>query len=325
MNHNWKDRILRHEETVPETAWSNIAQLMDDEKLQNQLLSAEVFPPAEAWQCITTRLCDEPIRDKMLEANVAPPSRVWDVITKALDNEIKPGQVTIATDDENKKKIIPINAASTKRIFSVNSIAAAAVAFLIFVGAAFWINNTKKNEHPTSVASLSHSQIISQPTTMATTVKPQIQESFSAKKKVVTKNYTTELFIDTSVDLSLALTENTTALVQDPMLTFNEKLTTTDGNIVNDIAMVNTPNNYITITGPNGESVKVSPKFSKLINYLKDRDPSTEEYIDKVIKEGALWKGKFRVWRDKMSNTDVAPSSVNFLDIIGLSNTIKDN
>jgi hypothetical protein len=58
MNSNWKNRILNHEETVPDAAWMNIAQALDDETVKNKLLLSEQTPPADLWKNISLQLDD---------------------------------------------------------------------------------------------------------------------------------------------------------------------------------------------------------------------------------------------------------------------------
>ena len=82
---------------------------------------------------------------------------------------------------------------------------------------------------------------------------------------------------------------------------------------------------YITITGPDGIAVKVSSKFSNLVDYMTDDNAGTGTYANNVSADEKLWKNKFREWRTKMSNTNVTPSLTNFMDIIELSKVLNEN
>ncbi len=82
---------------------------------------------------------------------------------------------------------------------------------------------------------------------------------------------------------------------------------------------------YITITGPDGIAVKVSSKFSNLVDYMTDEDVNTGNYANTASADEKIWKNKFREWRNKMSNTNVTPSLTNFMDIIELSKVLNEN
>lgn len=88
---------------------------------------------------------------------------------------------------------------------------------------------------------------------------------------------------------------------------------------------MNTPNNYVSFIGPNGQEVKVSSKFSNLLGYMDGKEPESEEYLDKIINESNFWRGKFKTWRNKMINNNVAPSPSNFMDIIELSKLLQED
>jgi hypothetical protein len=75
---------------------------------------------------------------------------------------------------------------------------------------------------------------------------------------------------------------------------------------------------YIIVAGPNGDAVKVSSKLSGLTAYIADN--KNEANVD-----NDFWKSKFKSWRDKMSQNDIAPSLTNFMDVVALSKIVKEN
>jgi|GEM_PF-6746967 hypothetical protein len=75
---------------------------------------------------------------------------------------------------------------------------------------------------------------------------------------------------------------------------------------------------YITVAGPNGDAVKVSSKLSGLTAYIADN--KNEANVD-----NDFWKSKFKSWRDKMSQNDIAPSLTNFMDVVALSKIVREN
>lgn len=100
------------------------------------------------------------------------------------------------------------------------------------------------------------------------------------------------------------------------------KAKNSQGKVEEDIEALGAPNSLITITGPNGQPVKVSAKLANVIRYLNDK--GEEEYIDRLIRESAIWRNRFREWKEKMAKTPFAPSPANFLDINQLVETLQE-
>lgn len=71
---------------------------------------------------------------------------------------------------------------------------------------------------------------------------------------------------------------------------------------------------YITIEGPQGQPVKISSKMALLI------DSSETKVSTKPI-----WHKKISEWREIMKANTLAPTPGNFLDIVELTKSLKDN
>ena len=69
---------------------------------------------------------------------------------------------------------------------------------------------------------------------------------------------------------------------------------------------------YITITGSQGECVKISSKAAKLIVSSDNQNPPKP-----------VWSAKVNKWKDIMESNVFAPATANFLDIVGLTQTLK--
>ncbi len=130
---------------------------------------------------------------------------------------------------------------------------------------------------------------------------------------------------DLSNVLQYAKADEVNALAYDPTINRAEKLKGTTGEVINDISLMNSPNSYVTFTGPNGQDVKVSSKFSNLLGYMDGKDPESEEYLDKIVNESNFWRGKFKNLRNKMINNDIAPSPSNFMNIVELSKLLTQD
>ena len=80
-----------------------------------------------------------------------------------------------------------------------------------------------------------------------------------------------------------------------------------------DHVVASNPKKYITITGPQGKPVKISSKAATLIVSSDDQNPSKPVWNDKVNK-----------WKDIMKANILAPTTANFLDIVGLTQALKE-
>lgn len=91
-----------------------------------------------------------------------------------------------------------------------------------------------------------------------------------------------------------------------------------DKDVVNDsdsnLLASNTTTRYMVIEGPQGQPVKVSSKMAMLI------DSSETKVATKPI-----WNKKINEWKEIMKGNTLAPTTGNFLDIIELTKSLKDN
>jgi len=69
---------------------------------------------------------------------------------------------------------------------------------------------------------------------------------------------------------------------------------------------------YIIITSPQGECVKISSKAAQLIVSADNQNPPKP-----------VWSAKVNKWKDIMESNVFAPATANFLDIVGLTQTLK--
>ncbi len=84
-------------------------------------------------------------------------------------------------------------------------------------------------------------------------------------------------------------------------------------NKVIDPAVTSNTKKYIMITGPQGKPVKISSKAATLIVSSDEQNPSKPVWNDKVNK-----------WKDIMKDKILAPTTASFLDIVGLTQALKE-
>ena len=83
--------------------------------------------------------------------------------------------------------------------------------------------------------------------------------------------------------------------------------------IKNDDIAADESKTYITVAGPEGQPVKVSSKVASLI------ESSDNSYPPKPV-----WNKKINKWKDIMKANTLTPTTGNFLDIVDLTNSLKE-
>ena len=328
MPTNWLNKILSHQVTPPEGVWVNITNELDKENetaatdFKTKMLAFETTAPDKVLVDIFNTLDEEEkqsstsFAERLYNYNAEAPADAWKNIASELD--------------KSETKIVPLqNNKKNQKVIYFRMAAAASV--IAIIATTIWLSSNTKDDAINSTASSVIPQSQQQSTPVAGTEKTTLPASDTQEKKLAkeqtaynpakktTPAQTQEAFVADYVKGNKA-----EDLAQDPAIGNKEKLQTANGETPMDIALMNTPNTYISITGPDGQTIKVSAKFSNLIGYLTDKNPELQENLDVIIKESAKWKNTFAKWRDKMTNNVVAPSLSNFMDIMELSNVLEE-
>jgi hypothetical protein len=323
MSDNWLNKIRSHEATPPQGVWMNIANELDNETeavdLKTKMYNYESIPPSNVLANIFATLDKEDAQtpasftERMYNYQQQAPAGAWQNIITELD--------------KSETKIVPLtNNKKNRRAIYFRMAAAASV--IAVIATTIWLSS-RNTDNPISndpIASVTPE--IKQPVTAEikkeNTALPASdpQEKKLPQEKTIAQT-TVKKTNPLPVDNAPAYVKGNDVkdLAPDPVAANKEKLQNTTGETPNDITLMNTPNTYISITGPDGQSVRVSSKFSNLLNELSTSD--TKENIDLIISQSAQWRKTFTAWREKMTNNTVAPSFTNFLDIISLSEILE--
>jgi hypothetical protein len=324
MQGNWQHILYNREETPPPGAWDNIAhklQMADAvQDWSTEIYLKEETPPPGTWNEIAASLNaaeNSNWQTRAYEKEVTPPAGVWAAISTALDT----------TDT----RVITMQPARSSKKFYYRLAAAAAVLVAI-AGTALWfagkqpaditvqpIAKNTSNSSQENAAAKATAETIALPA-----AETQEKEQPAAIAKKQTKPTVTQADDKIIPPLEYVKNNQTGFLPENPVLNNSKKLPGNNGQVSTDIALMETPaNTYISISGPDGQSIRVSSKFANLIGYLSD-GPVKEERLDIIIRESALWKATFRQWRDKMISNTAAPSLGNFMDIIEMSKLLNE-
>lgn len=319
MPSDWLTKMLNYEVTPPEQAWDNITLRLDKEDnnsteaLKLKMLTHEEIPPVAVFDKIFSKLDAqhtllEPVYvEKLKVFSETPPADAWkNIITKLDEDKIIPL-------DNNRKKIRPLYL----------KLAASAAIVAIIIIAVLPGKQTPADKGQIVLAPSKTEPAQVSPANVISDTQNNNRVKTNLANAVIKENTNAKNDFKTTNTNGYVKSNHATNLAQDPLLYNKEKLQNSNGETPMDIALVSPPNSYISITGADGQSVKVSSKFSNLISYLAGDNTGTKENIDVIIEESAKWRKIFSEWRNKMTNNVVAPTFSNFMDIIELSNVVE--
>lgn len=224
---------------------------------------------------------EQRVKEKMYNYEEIPPQGVWEDIAAQLDRE-------------QKAVVIPMNKKTNRVLYY--SLAAAASLAVIVLAVIFWPSKPGttlsamdiKKTNVELIALNKQDEPIEPSTKITVPLKerPAEKEDFAVKKsdKVPAKKE-----IDQQVKP-------------------DQTSTTTDE--VDETKDSDKPA-YITITGPEGQVVKVSSKVTSLME--SSEDPAKP-----------VWNKKVKEWKTQMQSNTLAPTPGNFMDIIELTKSLKD-
>lgn len=293
---------------------------MSDE-IKYKLYDYEVAPPPQVWDNLRQELNE--INDlllvshKLYDFEVNPPEASWQVIVADLN------QVSAQPYQAPVKKI-------NRRIFTM--VAAATVLGVILLGSLYLVNSISSKSRFSGIQPDSPGNNQNK-TSKPLTVLPQrkddnsisqqmnasISDHFSSKQKNKLSKDTDKILRNTIIKNVRSFGSELGVIIQ-PKLIRNER-----GYIIQNLNLMNLGgNDYISITGPNGQQTKISAKFLNVLLYMND-DSNIEQfegYFSKTFMESLIWKSRFKEWRNKLIQTSIIPSPDNFMDILAFKDLI---
>lgn len=294
MNKNWQHRLQQHTALPPEGLWDRVAFELDRE--DNQGVSVRL----QQYQEI-------------------PPEEIWDQIAQSLNtaDDIQVPQETATNYPQQPTRLRRLN---------WFKIGAAAGILLLLGSTMYWfvLRQSPGIEAGNSTSSNNlKQQDLSPVATQKEVIATLTPQTGTSKKSIDQNRKQVTLKIDSSLLQLLpapggapihATPTIDLAIVDDPKHTDFA----TDGFP----AEINQP--YFTITGPDGETVRVSSKLKNIAPLLSERDPANEENIDLIIKNSAGWKLKLKHWKDRMLQIPFTPSPTSLMNIVELGKMLDE-
>jgi len=291
------------------------------EELKYKLQDYEAAPPPDAWDNVRLKLAEINelllVSEKLYNYEVIPPDTSWQVILAGLN------QVSVQPHQGPVKKL-------NKRVFAM--VAAAAVLGVILLGSLYLVNNISSksrfggikpdspgNNQNKSSTPLTVPLQIKRNNSISQQMNASISDNIINKQKNKLNKDTDKILRNTIIKNVRSFGSELGVIIQ-PKPIRNER-----GYIIQNLNLMNLGgNDYISITGPNGQQTKISAKFLNVLLYMND-DSNIEQfegYFSKTFMESLIWKSRFKEWRNKLIQTSIIPSPDNFMDILSFKDLI---
>lgn len=302
-----QDKMYNQEVTPPENTWEKIAAALEEAHLQNtfpsRLYNTEMAPPASAWEKITAGLDNEQTQNefssRLYNMEVTPPATAWEKVATGLNK---------TAETVNTK--IPI-----RRLSPILRYAAAA----IFIGTVAYgiIRFTVPTDNKENSAVLATDRKDS-----SIADKTKLTDPGKAQTTGINANQTEDEMLEKSKTLVAKLdrpVKRIARAISSSVITPNENNNEdTDADLSQSIYayadhIPNISDRYIMLMTPDGNIIRMSKKWGSLLCCV-----SGEE-------QDADCKNQLKKWQEKMAASPLAPSPDNFMDILGLVNSLNDS
>jgi len=279
--------------------------------LQKRLYDMEVTAPPAVWEKLSVNIdeinADNVIGKKVSDAELTPPAIAWQ-------------NISIAINTEEKKEPV-------KRGVLINFKKLAAAAIFIGIIITAWIvfrnnkgddtlagveNGTEKRSGTdTNSNNENKPDNIKQPDlSSSTSVAVANPESLIIKEK---RNKTT--------GVRTYAAPQTTG-VQYAVLNNETPGGNRFGQSIDDLSLVTSDQNYLTMVNANGRLVKIPAQFASLAPHLQNK-PVSEDYYEVMFGEGTYWKETLNEWRKKVASVPISSGDA-FTSFIELLKTVQD-
>ncbi|HRP56639.1 hypothetical protein [Agriterribacter sp.] len=293
-------------------------------KWKNELYNHEVNPPDQVWARVVHDLDNEflEFKNRLYHAEIDPPDNSWKLIQHSLD----------VPSAANRKSF------NIKKVFRIA--AAAALIGISFFTVNYFIagsdnSKTTADKKTAPDTTSTYNNQTNQPvaknednTSVPVTVKSMIASHITRKKHETNANAVTGFYSEDktySAPPVSSVPDDNTAITDryDLYQTAAKRIRNLKGEVKEDVSLLDLPNSYFLMTGPNGQSVRVSSKFRNTIQYLNGS--SNEELLDVILRESRYWRNQFKEWKEEVGHSTFIPSAENFMDIAELMKLLQQH
>ena len=271
-------------------------------EMQKRLYEMEVTPPRAVWEKLSVNIDeineDNRLAKKVLNVDLLPPAGVWEKIDSTIN---------VVEEKKDPKKGIVIN---------LKKLAVAAL-FIGLIATGWLLIKNSRNSAELAGAEKPAQQQTSTDTNSTTKkaeelnptgILPEqsisINSDASAKKTIASIPGQSQSGNNkSSFSRSKANRLAQPTIAQYPSL--NEPLEKSFKEPIDDLSLVTSDQNYLTMVNANGRLVKIPAQLASLAPHLQDK-PISEDYYEVLFGEGTYWKETLNEWRKKVVSAPVS-------------------
>ena len=271
-------------------------------EMQKRLYEMEVTPPRAVWEKLSVNIDeineDNRVAKKVLNADLVPPAGVWEKIDSTIN---------VVEEKKAPKKGIVIN---LKRL--------AVAAIFIGLIATGWIliKNSRNStglagvEKPTKQKTSTDTNSTAKKAVNINSIDPLLEQSISTNSDASSGN----IIVSTPVQQQSGNNKRNFSrskanrLAQPTMAQYaslSEPLGKSFQEPIDDLSLVTSDQNYLTMVNANGRLVKIPAQLASLAPHLQDK-PISEDYYEVLYGEGTYWKETLNEWRKKVVSAPVS-------------------
>jgi len=291
-------------------------------EMQRRLYEMEVTPPPAVWEKLSLNIdeinADTLVANKVLNTELVPPASVWEKIDS-----------TINVVDEK-----PVQKKGT--VINLRRLAVAAIFIGVVVTAWILIRNNNNSTGLAGVKNPTQEQTSPNTNTTQENKDPNLIDSpidrstltrtnehdVSSDKVIVSNSIPVQQsrnnrnnFLGRRNDISAQPETAQYASLNEPLgKSFNEP--------IDDLSVVTSDQNYLTMVNTNGRLVKIPAQLASLVPHLQDK-PVSEDYYEVLFGEGAYWKETLNEWRKKLASAPVSTGDA-FTSLVELLKNVQN-
>ena len=271
-------------------------------EMQKRLYEMEVTPPRAVWEKLSVNIDeineDNRVAKKVLNVDLVPPAGVWEKIDSTIN---------VVEEKKAPKKGIVIN---LKRL--------AVAAIFIGLIATGWIliKNSRNStglagvEKPTKQKTSTDTNSTAKKAVNINQIDPLLEQSISTNSDASSGN----IIVSTPVQQQSGNNKRNFSrskanrLAQPTMAQYaslSEPLGKSFKEPIDDLSLVTSDQNYLTMVNANGRLVKIPAQLASLAPHLQDK-PISEDYYEVLYGEGTYWKETLNEWRKKVVSAPVS-------------------
>jgi hypothetical protein len=294
-----RDKLYNQEIIPPADTWEKVAVALNESELENKfpasLYNIAIDPPANAWQEIADTLDKEQLQfpSRLYNMEVVPPITMWQKLAASLN-----------PTGENAGTPV-------KKMFPILRYAAAAIFIgIIAYGIIRLVVNTAGNENSIVNTASKDSSSNNEATGRGTTQIPEGSNE-NEEEVVIKKSNNVLAKFDKPVKKTVKTVVSSADRIENDPIDVDPNLSRSIYAYADYIP--NIADRYVMLMTPDGNIIRMSKKWGDLLCCV-----SGEE-------QDADCKNQLKKWQEKMASSTLAPSPGNFMDILGLVNSLDES